>query len=328
MTTGNTRDDTGRGPAKVSIIGAGMVGASLAYSLIIEQLAGELVLVDIDRDRALGEAMDINHALPFSAPTAVRTGDYADCTGSHVIIITAGVAQKSGESRLELAERNVEIYRDIVPRVMDVVGKAVVLVVSNPVDVLTYATIRLSDLPPERVIGSGTVLDTARFRYELSAHCRVDPRNVHAYIVGEHGDSEVAVWSAANVAGVPFPDFCRSCGRGCSQDTLDEVFERVKNAAYEIIRLKGATYYAIALGAVRMIEAILRDQNTVMTASTLLQGPYGLNDVCLSVPVVLGRGGVQTVIGMPIDPAEQEALEHSAGRLSEPLEQRGLRDTG
>jgi L-lactate dehydrogenase len=324
MSEENQTEREGGEPAKVSIIGAGMVGASLAYTLIVERLAAEVVLVDIDRDRAKGEAMDIQHALPFSGPTFVSAGDYPDCAGSDLIVITAGVAQKPGESRLVLARRNCEIYRDIIPRVTDVAGGAVLLIVSNPVDVLTYATLQLSDLPRQRVIGSGTVLDTARLRYELSSHCRLDPRSVHAYILGEHGDSEVPVWSAANVAGVPFPDFCRACGRGCSRDTLEDVFERVKNAAYEIIRLKGATYYAIALGAARLIEAVLRNQNTVMTASTLTRGQHGIRDVCLSLPLVLGRSGVRTVIEMPLDSDEEEALRRSAGVLRESLEELDL----
>ena len=301
--------------AKVSIIGTGMVGASLAYSIMVEKAAGEVVLVDTNKDRALGEAKDINHALPFSAPTKVTAGEYADCRGSDIIVITAGVAQKPGESRLSLVERNVEIYKTIVPQVVDVAADAVILVVSNPVDILTYAAIKLSKLPWQRVIGSGTVLDTARFRYELSSHCRIDPRNVHAYIIGEHGDSEVPVWSATNIAGMPFQLFCDTCDQGCPREDLDDIFDRVKNAAYDIIRLKGATYFAIALGATRMIEAILRNQNTMMTASTLLHGQHGMADVCLSLPVTLGRQGVGRVLEMPLTHQEQEALKQSAGVL-------------
>jgi len=307
-------------PSKISVIGAGTVGSTLAYTLIVERVAGEVVLVDIDRDRALGEARDINHAMPFSAPTTVSAGDYEDSRDSDIIVITAGAAQKKGESRLSLVERNVKIYRDIVPRLVKGGSNAIILIVSNPVDVLTYVTLKLSELPRQRVIGSGTVLDTARFRYELSARAGVDPRNVHAYIVGEHGDTEVPIWSLANIAGIGFPAFCSQCGRGCSKRDREGVFDRVKNAAYDIIRLKGATYFAIALGATRMIEAILRDQQTVMTASILLQGEHGIRDVCLSLPVQLGREGLKRVLEIPLTEDEEEALRKSAATLRNALD--------
>jgi L-lactate dehydrogenase len=318
------REKLARRPTKVSIVGSGMVGASLAYTLIVERVAGKVVLIDINKDRARGEAMDIRHALPFSMPTKVVDGDYPDCLGSDVIVITAGAAQKPGERRLDLAERNYNIYREIIPRLVDAAADAIILIVSNPVDVLTYATLRISGLPWQRIIGSGTVLDTARFRYELSSNCQIDPRSVHAYIIGEHGDSEVPVWSAANIAGVHFQGFCEICGRSCSSQKLDAIFDGVKNAAYEIVRLKGATYFAIALGVSRMIQAILRDQNTVLTASTLLKGQYGIRDVCLSLPIVLGACGVRMIIEMPIAPDEQRALHRSAGVLREVLDRLGL----
>ena len=312
-------------PSKISIIGAGMVGSTIAYSLTVEQLAGELVLVDLDMDRARGEARDINHALPFLAPTRVSAGDYEACRGSDIIVITAGAAQVSGETRLDLTKKNYRIYQDIIPRVEEVAGDALIVVVSNPVDVLTYATVQLSDLPPEHVIGSGTVLDTARFRYELSAHCGLDPRNVHAYILGEHGDSEVPIWSLANVAGVTFEEFCKSCPGDCNREREHaEIFESVKNAAYEIIDLKGATYYAIGMGTTRICEAILRDQNTILTASSLLQGQYGIGDVCMSLPVVLGRNGVRMTVELPVSDEEREALQNSASVLRHALEQVGL----
>ena len=308
-----------RRPPKVSIIGAGMVGSSLAYTLIAYRSAGDVVLVDVNRDRAEGEAMDLRHALPFSAPTDVIAGDYDDCRDSDVIVITAGLAQVPGESRLDLVGRNVEIFKDIIPRLQDAAADAILLIVSNPVDVLTYAAMKISGLPWQRVVGSGTALDTARFRYELSAVCRVDPRNVHAYIIGEHGDSEVPIWSQTKVTGMEFPRFCRESGRECSQATLDGVFDRVKNAAYEIIRLKGSTYWAIALGATRMVEAILRDQHTIVTASTLVQGQYGLSDICLSLPVVLDRGGVDRIIELPITELERQAVAKSAEVLRDTL---------
>jgi L-lactate dehydrogenase len=317
MTEDNATSSCEQKPHKISIIGAGMVGSTLAYSLIVERLAGEVVLVDIDRERAEGEAADIGHALPFSAPTRVFAGDYDDCRGSDVIVITAGAAQGPGESRLVLTDRNVKIFKDIVPQLVKAASDAIILIVSNPVDVLTYATVKISGLPRSRVIGSGTVLDTARFRYELGRHCGIDPRNVHAYILGEHGDTEVPAWSLANIAGMAFKPFCQVCGKGCGQDELDALFEQVRDAAYHIIRKKGATYYAIALGSARMIQAILRDQHTVVAASTLLTGEYGLDEVCLSVPVVLGRRGVTRVLEVPLSDVERKALARSAKTLKE-----------
>lgn len=313
-----------RHTTKISVIGAGMVGSSLAYSLVVERVASEVVLVDLNRDRAAGEAMDINHAVPFSAPTRVVAGDYEACRDSDVVVITAGLPQKPGETRLDLVTRNVAIFREIVPRLMQVLTRPILLIVSNPVDILSYAALRLSGLPWQSVVGSGTILDTARLRYELGAKCRVDPRNVHAFILGEHGDTEVPVWSRANVGGLEYRRFCEQCRGACPQQEFDALFERVRTAAYEIIRLKGATYYAIALGATRMIEAILRDQNTVVTASALVQGQYGLSNVCLSLPLVLGRDGVRQIIEIPLDAAETAALRHSAAVLRGTLEKVGL----
>ncbi len=316
--------DEGR-VSKISVIGAGMVGSTIAYSLTVERVAGEIVLVDLDMDRARGEARDIGHALPFVTPTSVSAGDYEACRGSDVIVITAGTAQKPGETRLDLTKRNYEIFQDIVPRVTDVAEDALLLIVSNPVDVLTYATLDISGLPPEQVIGSGTVLDTARFRYELSAHCGLDPRNVHAYILGEHGDSEVPIWSRTNVAGVPFECFCESCPGHCDREKEhSRIFEKVKNAAYEIIDLKGATYYGIGMGATRLCEALVRDQNSILTASTLIQGQHGIEDVCMSLPLVLGRDGVRMIVEMSLSEEEEEALINSASVLRDALDSIGL----
>jgi len=294
-----------------------MVGSTLGYSLVVERVAGEVVLVDIDQNRAQGEAKDIAHAVPFSAPTLVTSGDYEACRNSDIVVVTSGVAQKRGETRLDLVGKNVDVYRDIVPKLERVASDAVVIILSNPVDILTYATLTLSSFPRERVIGAGTILDTSRFRYELGRLCSVDARNVHAYVIGEHGDSEVPVWSLANVAGIAVKPNCGACAAGCTQLDLEGVFETVRNAAYDIIRLKGATYFAIALGTTRMIEAILRNQNTVVTASTLLQGQYGIRDVCLSLPVVLGRSGIVRVLEVPLAENEKRAVERSAGTLKE-----------
>ncbi len=311
-------------PPKVSIIGAGMVGSTLAYSLVVERVVGEVVLVDINHDRAEGEAKDIAHAVPFSAPTVVTSGDYEACRNSDIIVITSGVAQKPGETRLDLVGKNVDIYREIVPQVERVAPDAIVVILSNPVDILTYATLQFSSYPRARVIGAGTILDTSRFRHELGRLCSVDPRNVHGYVIGEHGDSEVPVWSLANVAGIAVRPNCGACAAGCTQLDLDGVFETVKNAAYDIIRLKGATNFAVALGTTRMIEAILRDQNTVVTASTLLLGEHGISDVCLSLPVVLGQSGLVRVLEIPLAETERRAVERSAELLKEVGRRLGL----
>lgn len=314
----------GKKAPKISVIGTGMVGASFAYTLVVERVAGEIILVDINKERARGEAMDIRHALHFTSPTKITDGDYSDVSGSDIIVITAGVAQKPGETRLVLIQQNYQIYRDILEKLDGHIDDAVIVIVSNPVDILTYATIKHTSLPWQRVIGSGTILDTARLRYELSALCNIDPRNVHGYILGEHGDTEVPLWSTTNIAGVPLRKFCEMCGRGCGNAKLDEVFQHVKNAAYDIIKLKGSTYYAIALGSTRMCEAIARDQNTVMTASTLLHGEYGINDVCLSLPLVVGRDGIRMVIPVQASDEEQAALRRSAATLRAVLNQLGL----
>jgi L-lactate dehydrogenase len=311
-------------PRKIGIVGAGMVGASTAYALVIERLASDIVLVDIDTERAQGEAMDLNHTVPFVTPTSIHAGDYEDLSGADCVLITAGVAQKAGESRLVLVERNVEIFKDIVPKILEAAPEAVILVVTNPVDVLTAATIHISGLPPSRVLGSGTVLDTARFRFELGRHFGVDARNVHAYILGEHGDSEVPIWSCATIAGMPLDDFCKKLHRDCKECVRDDIFERVKNAAYEIIRLKGSTYYAIGLGTVRILESILRDQQTVMSCSTWLSGQYGVEDLCFSLPVQLGRSGIVRVLDPPVSDDEADALRASARILREALEHAGF----
>ncbi|MFP4056883.1 MAG: L-lactate dehydrogenase [Candidatus Brocadiia bacterium] len=312
------------GASKVTVVGAGLVGATSAYTIMARGLASEIVLVDIDRERAQGEAMDLNHALSFAQPARIVAGDYEDAEGSDIAIIAAGAAQKAGESRLTLAGRNVEIVKDIVPRLEKAAPDAVLVVVSNPVDVLTYAAQEVSRYPHERVLGSGTILDTSRFRFELGRRSGVDPRNIHAYIIGEHGDSEVPVWSLANIAGIRLRDYCPVCGKDCSDAELDQLFENVKTAAYQIIQFKGATYYAIAMGVTRIVAAILRDEHSVMTVSTRIDGTCGVRDVCLSLPTVVWRGGVREVVPLPLSESEQAALEKSAQTLQEVLRSVGL----
>src|SRR5512142_2023414 len=232
-------------PTRVAIVGSGNVGATTAYALALNGVASEIVLIDAHRARAEGEAMDLNHAMPFMRPARVWAGDYSDCARADIVILTAGAGQRPGETRLDLLKRNVAVFQEILPRVCDQTREAILLVATNPVDVLTYAAWKMSGLLSTRVIGSGTILDTARFRYLLSQHFGVDPRSVHAYIIGEHGDSEVPVWSLANIAGMRLPNYCAAHGLGCDDAVQDEIFSQTRDAAYEIIQRKGATYYAV-----------------------------------------------------------------------------------
>ncbi len=300
---------------KVAVIGVGFVGASFAYSLMIHGTVSEIVLIDIDRKRTEGEAMDLNHGLSFVRPTRIWAGDYRDCEGADIVVIAAGVAQKPGESRLKLVNRNVEIFRQIVPRIKEYNKECILLVTTNPVDIMTYVTLKLSGFPSSRIVGSGTILDTSRLRYLLGEYLRVDPRNVHAYIIGEHGDSEVPVWSLANVAGTRLKDYCPVCGRKYDKQYLNAMFEQVKRAAYKIIELKGRTYYAIGLGLTRIVESIIRDENAVLTVSSLLQDYYGVSDICLSVPTIVNRNGIREVLKLPLVEEEIKKFQNSASIL-------------
>lgn len=312
---------------RVAIVGVGNVGATLAYALLFSGLAAEIVLVDADSDRVEGEAMDLNHAVPFAPPTRIWAGDYADCTGAAVTVIAAGAAQQPGETRLDLVQKNAAIFRKIVPEIVRYNPQGMIVVATNPVDVLTYAAGKWSGLPPQRVIGSGTILDTARFRYLLSLHCGVDPRSVHAYIIGEHGDSEVPVWSLANIAGMHLPAFCAAHGMTLDQAAMDAIFRQTRDAAYAIIARKGATYYAVAAGLMRLIEAILRDQSTVLSVSSRITDYYGIQDVCLSLPTVVGRSGVERVLRLEMNAEELAGLRRSAQVLQTTLAQLKLEET-
>jgi len=306
-------------PTRIAIVGAGNVGATFAYALLLSGLAAEIVLIDANQKKAEGEAMDLNHTVPLVRPARIWAGSYADCAGAAVTVITAGSAQKPGETRLDLLKRNTEIFRSIIGSTVENNPQGLLLVATNPVDVLTYISWRLSGLPPERVIGSGTTLDTARFRYLLSQYFDVDPRSVHAFIVGEHGDSEVPVWSLANIAGMRLPDYCKANGIGCYEADMDRIFQETRDAAYQIIERKGATYYAVAYGLLRIVEAVLRDQSTVLSVSSLQQDYHGINDVCLSVPTVIGRSGVHRVVKLDLSPEELDGLRHSADVLKQSL---------
>jgi L-lactate dehydrogenase len=299
---------------KVVVIGAGQVGATFSFALMSSGLVSHIVLVDIDPDLAEGHAMDLNHGLSFVQPTIIESGDYSACRGADIVVVTAGAAQKEGETRLDLVRKNTEIFKKMIPEIT-AHDPGILLIVSNPVDVLTYVALQVSGYPMNRVIGSGTSLDTARFRFLLSKHCQVDPRNVHAYIIGEHGDSEVPVWSLVNIAGVSFLDYCPVCGEKCSSDQREEIFNQVKSAAYEIINKKGYTNFAIALALVRIVSSIIRNENSVLTVSTLLDDYYGIKDLCLSIPVLLNRNGVFKQVPVVLDETETKALQASAKTL-------------
>lgn len=308
-------------PTRLAIIGAGNVGATFAYALLLSGLSSEIVLIDQNQARAEGEAMDLNHAVPLAHPAHIWAGGYPDCRGAAVTVITAGSAQRPGETRLDLVQRNAQIFKDIVLQVMQYNPQGILLVATNPVDILTYMTLKLSGLPSSRVIGSGTILDTARFRYLISQQFGVDPRSVHAYIIGEHGDSEVPVWSLANVAGMRIPEFCAMNGYECDPGMLEAIFQQTRNAAYQIITRKGATYYAIASGLLRIVEAILRDQGSVLSVSSLIEDAYGINGICLSLPSVIDHDGIKRVIHLDLNGNETEGLRKSASILKETLAQ-------
>ena len=301
---------------KVAVVGTGQVGSTFAFALMISGLASSIVLIDQRAELAEGHVMDLNHGLSFVSPSRIFVGDYSDCKDASIVVVTAGAAQKPGETRLDLVRKNNDIFKTIIPEIVRY-NPRILLIVSNPVDVLTYVALKISGYPMYRVIGSGTALDTARFRYLLSRHCEVDPRNVHAYIIGEHGDSEVPVWSQASIGGVSFLDFCSVCERECPQDEREEIFNHVKNAAYEIINKKGSTYFAIALALVRIAGSILRDENSVLTVSTLLDGYYDVSDVCLSVPAILNGNGISKTLRIALEESEIKKLQASAAVLKD-----------
>jgi L-lactate dehydrogenase len=311
-------------PIRVAVVGTGNVGATFAYALLLSGLAAEIVLIDANHTRAEGEAMDLSHAISFAHQTHIWAGDYSDTAGATVTIIAAGAAQKKGETRLDLVKRNADIFREVVPEISRNNPEGILLIATNPVDVLTYATWKYSGLPAERVIGSGTILDTSRFRFLLSEHFRVDPRSVHAHIIGEHGDSEVAVWSLANIAGMRLADFCAAHGVSCDREEMEEIFHRTRDAAYHIINRKGATYYAVAAGLMRIVEAILRNQRTVLSVSSLIEDYYGIGDVCLSLPTVVNRSGIERVLRLNLSADEIEKLRHSADVLRATIAQLDL----
>ncbi len=302
---------------KVVVIGAGSVGTTYIYALIHTGLVGEIALLDIDEKCVEGEVMDLEQGMAFVQPVKIRAGDYSDCSDANLIVITAGAKQVPGQNRLELIQRNAEIVKSICDEIKKYGSEAVVVMVTNPVDALTQLALKQLGWPRERVIGSGTVLDSARFKLMLGQHCGIDTRNIHAYILGEHGDSEVAAWSMAHVAGVSMEDYCAICQLCDSKSAHNEIAKRVRDSAYHIIDYKGSTYYAIGLSLARISGAILRNEHSILTVSLLLEGEYGINDVCLSVPCVLGKSGVERIITAPLFENEQAALKASAETLKE-----------
>ena len=301
---------------KAAMIGCGFVGSASAFALMQSGLFQELVLIDANHDKAEGEAMDIAHGLPFAGQMKIYAGDYDDIVDAAVIIVTAGAAQKPGETRLDLVNKNVNIFKSIIPEIAKRNYKGILLIVANPVDILTYTAVKLSGLPENRVIGSGTVLDTARLKYALGEHLEVDSRSVHSFIIGEHGDSEIVAWSSTNVSGIPVNDFCELRGHFNHEEAMHRIADDVKNSAYDIIEKKGATYYGIAMSVKRICECIMRDEKSILPISSMMHGEYGISDICLSMPTVVGREGVETRVPIQLNEQEESALSASAEQLS------------
>ena len=300
---------------KAAVIGCGFVGAASAFALMESGLFSEMVLIDANKEKAEGEALDISHGLPFAKPMQIYAGDYKDLSDAYVIVVTAGAGQKPGETRLDLVKKNVGIFKSIIPQIAAVNKDAIMLIVANPVDVLTYAAQKLSGYPENRVFGSGTTLDTARFKYLLGQHLEVDSRSVHAFIIGEHGDSEIAAWSSANVSGIPIHEFCEMRGHFEHEKAMKEIAESVKNSAYEIIEKKGATYYGIAMSVRRICEAIVRDEKTILPISSLQHDNHGISDVAMSMPAIVGKNGVEGTVPINLNEEEEKLLKASADTL-------------
>ena len=306
---------------KAAIIGCGFVGSASAFSLMQSGLFSELVLIDANREKAEGEALDIAHGIPFARQMKIYAGDYDDIMDSAVIIVTAGANQKPEETRLDLVHKNVEIFKSIIPEIAKRDYQGILLIVANPVDILTYTALKLSGMPEKRVIGSGTVLDTARLKYRLGEHLCVDSRSVHAFIIGEHGDSEIAVFSSANVSGIPLNRFCEMRGHFAHDESTRRIAEEVKNSAYEIIAKKHATYYGIAMSVKRICEAIVRDEKSILPVSSMMCGEHGISDVVLSMPSIVGKDGIETQVPISLSEEEENRLRESADTLKKVIGQ-------
>lgn len=302
---------------KAVMIGCGYVGSATVFALMQSGLFSEIALIDANMEKAKGEAMDISHGIPFAKQMTIYAGSYDDVKDAGIVIITAGANQKPGESRLDLVGKNVAIFNMIIPEIVKREFEGILLVVSNPVDILTKVAQQLSGFPEHRVIGSGTVLDTGRLKYKLSEHLGVDTNSIHAFIIGEHGDSEIVAWSSANVSGIPLDNFCEMRGHYAHKEAEENIAETVKNSAYEIIQRKSATYFGVAMAVKRICEVIVRDERAILPVSTNMHGEYGINDVVLSMPCILGQQGIETQVPIVLDAEEKQKLVESATVLKE-----------
>ena len=302
---------------KAVMVGCGFVGSASVFALMQSGLFSEIALIDANREKAEGEAMDISHGIPFAKAMKIYAGTYDDVEDAGIVIITAGANQQPGETRLDLVSKNVGIFKGIIPEIMKRKFDGILLIVSNPVDILTKVALELSGLPENRVIGSGTVLDTARLKYALGEHLSVDPRSVHAFIIGEHGDSEIAAWSCVNVSGIPLSNFCEMRGHFSHREAEEDIAESVKNSAYEIIQRKRATYFGVAMAVKRICEVIVRNEKAILPVSSMMHGQYGIEDVVLSMPCIVGRDGLETQVPIVLNEEEAEKLRESARVLKD-----------
>ncbi len=301
---------------KIAIIGAGKVGSTFAFALMISGLAREIVIIDKNESLAFGESMDLIHGISLTHPTKIYAGSFENCNDADIVVITAGANQKPGQTRLDLVQANVAIFKDIIPQICEYAENSILLVVTNPVDILTHVTLKLSGYPSGRVIGSGTVLDTARLKYLISEYTQVDPNNIHAYIIGEHGDSEMPVWSNASIGGMDIDTFCATYTKLDDVKThLNDIFGKVKNAAYQIIQAKGATNYSIALALVKITRSILRNENSILPVSTYISEYYGIENICISIPSIININGVEKYLKIELTESEQQLFKNSAMTL-------------
>lgn len=305
---------------KVVLVGTGFVGMSMAYALLNQGGVNELILIDVAKEKAVGEAMDLSDGVPCaSARMVIRAGDYDECKDANIVVITAGVAQKPGETRLDLAKTNAKIIKEVTENVVKSGFKGIFLIASNPVDVMTYVVGKVSGFPTNKVIGSGTVLDTARLRFLVAEHLNVSSKNVHAYIMGEHGDSSFVPWSKSYIGCKPLKDIIEE--RKEPEDVLENIYKQVQQEAYEIINKKKATYYGIGMGLTKIIKAILNDEHEILTVSTYLNGEYGQNDIFIGVPAIVNASGIQEILNLKLSEEEKEKFNYSCSVLNEMKEE-------